>query len=298
MNTSWRIDSAGRRPMPKDDTGPQAAPVKVIAVTGGKGGVGKTTVTANLAVALAEIGREVMVLDADLGLANLDVLLGLQPRFNLSHVLSGERTLEEILVEGPKGIQIVPASSGVRKMASLGAMEHAGLIRAFSDLKRRVDVLLVDTAAGIHDEVLTFARAAHHALVVVCDEPASITDAYALIKVLSREQNVGRFRVVANQTRGLGEGRELFDKLARVCERFLDVTLEYAGAIPHDEFVRRAIQRQAAVVEAFPGSIGAQAFKKLAAKADTWAVPAGARGHLEFFLERLVMAGVGVGALQ
>jgi flagellar biosynthesis protein FlhG len=273
-------------------------PVKVIAVTGGKGGVGKTTVSANLAIALAERGREVMVLDADLGLANIDVLLGLQPRYNLSHVLTGERTLDEIVVTGPKGIMVVPASSGIRQMANLGALEHAGLIRAFSELQSRLDVLLVDTAAGIHEGVLTFARAAHHAVVVVCDEPASLTDAYALIKVLSREQGVGRFHVVASQTRSPGEGRELYQKLVRVCDRFLDVTLEYAGHVPHDEFVRRAIQRQAAVVDAFPGCLASQAFKNLAARADTWLAPDGARGHLEFFVERLVGAGTGASALQ
>jgi flagellar biosynthesis protein FlhG len=273
-------------------------PVKVIAVTGGKGGVGKTTVSANLAVALAERGREVMVLDADLGLANVDVLLGLQPRWNLSHVLAGERTLDEIAVAGPKGIRVVPASSGLRRMANLGALEHAGLVRAFSGLQARLDVLLVDTAAGINDSVLTFARAAQHAVVVVCDEPASLTDAYALIKVLSREQGVGRFHVVASQTRSPGEGRELYGKLVRVCDRFLDVALEYAGHVPYDEFVRRSIQRQAAVVEAYPGCLASLAFKNLAARADTWLAPDGARGHLEFFVERLVAAGTGASALQ
>ncbi|HUO95088.1 MAG TPA: MinD/ParA family protein [Steroidobacteraceae bacterium] len=279
------------RPLP-------SRPVKVIAVTGGKGGVGKTNVTANLAVALAERGQSVLVLDADLGLANIDVVLGLQPRWNLSHVLSGERVLEEIIVEGPRGIRVVPASSGIRQMANLGALEHAGLIRAFSDLGQRVDTLLIDTAAGLHDSVLTFARAAHHVLIVVCDEPASLTDAYALIKVLSREHRVQNFRVLANQTRSPGEGQDLYQKLARVCDRFLDVTLDYVGSIPYDEFLRRAVQRQSAVVEAFPGSVAAQGFKKLAGRADTWAVPGGARGHLEFFLERLVMAHSGVGALQ
>jgi flagellar biosynthesis protein FlhG len=273
-------------------------PVKVIAVTGGKGGVGKTNVTANLAVALADRGQSVLLLDADLGLANVDVVLGLQPRWNLSHVLSGERSLEEVIVEGPRGIRVVPASSGIRQMANLGPLEHAGLIRAFSDLGQRVDVMLIDTAAGLHDSVLTFARAAHHVLVVVCDEPASLTDAYALIKVMSRDHRVQNFRVLANQTRSPGEGRDLYQKLARVCDRFLDVTLEYAGSVPYDEFLRRAVQRQSAVVEAFPGSIASQAFKKLATKADTWAVPGGARGHLEFFVERLVMANTGVGALQ
>jgi len=276
----------------------RARPVKVIAVTGGKGGVGKTSVTANLAIGLAQRGRSTLVLDADLGLANIDVMLGLQPRWNLSHVLSGERTLDEVMVTGPKGIRVVPASSGIRQMANLGPLEHGGLIRAFSDLAQPFDVMLIDTAAGIHDSVLTFTRAAHHVLVVVCDEPASLTDAYALIKVLSRDRGVSRFRVLANQTRTPGEGRDLHQKLARVCDRFLDVTLEYAGSIPYDDFMRRAAQRQAAVIDLYPGAIASQGFKNLASKADTWLAPDGARGHLEFFVERLVMAGNSVGALQ
>lgn len=277
---------------------PGPGPVKVIAVTGGKGGVGKTTVTANLAVSLAARGREVMVLDADLGLANLDVMLGLQSRYNLSHVLAGERSLDEVLVEGPGGIQIIPASSGVRRMVNLSALEKAGLIRAFSDLRRHVDVLLLDMAAGIHEDVLMFSRAAHHVLVVVCDEPASLTDAYALIKVLSRDMGVSRFRILANQTRALGEGRDLYDKLLKVCDRFLDVTLDYAGAVPQDDFVRRSIQRQKAVAELYPGSLGGQSFKKLAATADSWGNPVGASGHLEFFVERLVLGRPGVSSLQ
>jgi flagellar biosynthesis protein FlhG len=277
---------------------PGRGPVKVIAVTGGKGGVGKTTVTANLAVSLAERGRDVMVLDADLGLANLDVMLGLQPRYNLSHVLAGERSLEDVLVDGPAGIKIIPASSGVRRMVNLSAMEQAGLIRAFSDLKRNVDVLLLDTAAGIHDDVMMFSRAAHHVLVVVCDEPASLTDAYALIKVMSREMGVARFRILANQTRVLGEGRDLYDKLHKVCDRFLDVTLDYAGAVPQDDFIRRSIQHQKAVAELYPGSLGGQSFKKLAATADSWGTPAGASGYLEFFVERLVLGRSGVSSLQ
>ena len=177
-------------------------------------------------------------------------------------------------------------------------MEQAGLIRAFSDLRRNVDVLLLDTAAGIHDEVLMFSRAAHHVLVVVCDEPASLTDAYALIKVMSREMGVTRFRILANQTRVLGEGRDLYDKLRKVCDRFLDVTLDYAGAVPQDDFIRRSIQRQKAVTELFPGSLGGQAFKKLGVTADSWGTPVGASGHLEFFVERLVLGRPGVSSLQ
>jgi flagellar biosynthesis protein FlhG len=268
-------------------------PVKVLAVTGGKGGVGKTTVSANLAVAIAAQGRDVMLVDADLGLANVDVLLGLHTRFHLGHVLSGECSLEDAIVTGPRGVQVVPAASGIKRMANLSQTEHAGLIRAFSDLYHRVDVLVVDTAAGLHDSVVTFTQAAHHVLVVVCDEPASITDAYALIKVMSREHGVRRFQILASQTRRTDEGPRLFEKIKRVCDRFLDVTLEFAGSVPFDDYLRRAVQRQSVVVEAYPQSISSVALKNLAQRADKWSVPQGARGHLEFFVERMVGAQTG-----
>src|SRR5690349_19124119 len=160
-------------------------PVRVIAVTGGKGGVGKTSVSVNLATGLAGSGKRVVLLDGDLGLANVDVLLGLSPRYTLAHVLSGERTLDEILVKTPQGFHIVPSASGAADLASLGAAAHLGLVQAFSSLASRIDVLIIDTAAGIASGVLQFSQAAQHVLVVICDEPASLTDAYALIKVLS-----------------------------------------------------------------------------------------------------------------
>ena len=164
----------------------QSRLIKVIAVTGGKGGVGKTNVTLNTAISMAQQGKRVMVLDADLGLANVDVLLGLRVVKNLSHVLSGECTLDEVLVEGPCGIKIAPATSGSQSMTELTPTEHAGLIRAFSELRSQIDVLIVDTAAGISDMVLSFSRASQDILVVVCDEPTSLTDAYALIKKIGR----------------------------------------------------------------------------------------------------------------
>lgn len=263
-------------------------PVRVIAVTGGKGGVGKTSVSVNLATGLAAAGRRVVLLDGDLGLANVDVLLGLSPRYTLAHVLAGERTLDEILVSTRQGFQIVPAASGAADLAALSAGGHLGLVQAFSALAARLDVLLVDTAAGIAPGVLQFAQASQHVLVVVTDEPASLTDAYALIKVLSRDHGVSRFRVVANMSRGPGEGERLFRKLTAVTGRFLDVILEYVGEIPEDEHVRRAIRVQRPVLDAYPGSPAGRAFKKLAARADTWPVPTGPRGNLEFFVERLV----------
>lgn len=263
-------------------------PVQVIAVTGGKGGVGKTSVSVNLATGLAAAGKRVVLLDGDLGLANVDVLLGLTPRYTLAHVLAGERTLDEILVQAPQGFSIVPAASGAADLAGMAGPAHLGLVQAFSTLAARIDTLIIDTAAGIAPGVLQFSQAAQHVLVVICDEPASLTDAYALIKVLSRNYGVGRFRVLANMTRGHGEGAALYRKLEKVTGRFLDVTLEYAGEIPEDEALRKAIRAQRPVLEVFPGSPSGKAFKKLALAADTWPVPAGPRGNLEFFVERLV----------
>ncbi len=268
-----------------------ANPVQVIAVTGGKGGVGKSCVSVNLATGLAAKGKRVVLLDGDLGLANVDVLLGLSPRYTLAHVLSGERTLDEIMVSAPQGFKIVPAASGAADLASMAGAGHLGLVQAFSGLATRLDVLIIDTAAGIAPGVLQFSQAAQHVLVVICDEPASLTDAYALIKVLARDHGVKRFRVVANMSRAAGEGASLFDKLERVTARFLDVILEYAGEIPEDERVRRAIKAQRPVLDAYPGSPAGRAFKKLAAAADTWPVPEGPRGNLEFFVERLVRRG-------
>ena len=266
----------------------QPRPVRVVAVTSGKGGVGKTNVSVNLAIALAGAGHKVMLMDADLGLANVDVLLGLQPTLNLSHVMSGEHTLEEVIIPGPAGIKIVPAASGVRRMAELGSSECAGLIRAFSELSHDLDVLLIDTAAGISSDVVSFSRAAQEVIVVVCDEPASITDAYALIKLLSRDFGLRRCRVLCNMTGSAQQGQALFDKLSRATDRFLDVVLDFIGTVPYDEYLRKSVQRQRAVIEAYPGSRSALAFKNLARKAANWPMPECAGGHLEFFVERLI----------
>ena len=265
-----------------------ARPVQVLAVTGGKGGVGKTSVAVNLAAALAGAGKRVVLLDGDLGLANVDVFLGLSPRYTLQHVLSGERTLDEILLESSQGFQVVPAASGIAQLANLDAPAHLGLVQAFSSLAARIDVLIVDTAAGIAHGVTQFSQAAQQVVVVICDEPASLTDAYALVKVLSRQHGVNRFRVVANMARSPGAGADLFHRFERVAARFLDVVLDFVGEIPLDECLRRAVRAQRPVLDAYPASPAAGAFKKLAARADKWPVPAGPRGNVEFFVERLV----------
>jgi len=263
-------------------------PVRVIAITSGKGGVGKSNVAVNLAVTLAQSGERVMVMDADLGLANIDVLLGLSPKMNLSHVLNGECSLEDTIIDGPAGIKIVPAASGVAAMSDLTPAQNAGVIRSFSELTEPVDTLIVDTAAGLSDSVVSYARAAREIVIVVCDEPASITDAYAMIKVLHRDYGVHRFHVLANQAQSIQQGRELYNKLARVSEKYLDVALNFLGSIPYDDYLKKAVQKQKCVSEAYPRSPSALAFRQIAKKTQQWPVPKTMEGHLEFFIERLV----------
>lgn len=263
-------------------------PVQVIAVTGGKGGVGKSNVSVNLSIALAEKHRRVVLLDADFGLANIDVLLGIRADKTIADVLSGEYDLRDILIKGPGGIRIVPAASGVQQMASLDVQQHGAMIQAFSELSDQLDILVIDTAAGISDSVVSFVRAAQEAIVVVCDEPSSITDAYALIKLLNKEYGMVRFRVLANMVANPKQGHHLFAKLSGVCERFLDVSMQYAGAIPFDEQVRAAVKKQKAVIDFAPNCKASQAYRQLATKIDGWPILSSPRGHLEFFVENLL----------
>lgn len=262
--------------------------IKVIAVSGGKGGVGKTNISLNTAISLANLGKKVLILDADLGLANVDVMLGLRVEKNLSHVLSGECELDDILIEGPSGIHVIPATSGTQSMVDLSQSDHAGLIRAFSHLKAEFDVLIVDTAAGISDMVLSFCRASQDVVLVVCDEPTSITDCYALMKLLSRDHSIFKFKIVANMVKNTKEGQQLFAKLSKVTDRFLDVAIELVAIIPYDENIRKAARKQKAIVEAFPNSPSSLSFKLLAKKITSWPIPKHASGHLEFFIEQLI----------
>jgi len=263
-------------------------PIQVVAVTGGKGGVGKTSVSVNLSLALAGLDQRVVLLDADLGLANVDVQLGIRADRTIADVMDGHCDLKDVLIRVDDRLSIIPAASGVQSLVQMGPLEHAGIISAFGELADEMDVLVIDSAAGISEHVISFVRAAQEILIVVCDEPSSMTDAYALIKVLNRDCQKRDFRVVANMTRSADEGPRLFSKFSRVAERFLDVNLHYAGNIPQDDMVRKATQRQRAVVQAYPGCPASRAFQNLARTVSEWPVEKQASGHLEFFVERLV----------
>jgi len=260
---------------------------QVIAVSGGKGGVGKTTLAVNLGAALANAGQRVLLLDGDFGLANIDVQLGLTPRYTLQHVLSGERTLAEIIQPVSERLYVVPSASGVASMARLSTTEHAAIVQAFATLPQSFDTLLVDTAAGIGEQVLQLASAAAHVLIVLCDEPASLTDAYGLIKVLGRDCGVRRFQILSNRVSHGESGEMLFRRLQKVTDRYLDVQLQYAGEVPEDPLLVKAVRSQRAVVQAYPGSPSARALSLLAARTREWRLPSAGTGRIEFFFERL-----------
>jgi flagellar biosynthesis protein FlhG len=263
---------------------------KVIAVCSGKGGVGKTNVASNIAVALGKLGRNVCLLDADVSLANVDVLLGLQPIYNLSHVVTGESDLASTIIPGPGNIRIVPASTGNFCMTDLPPASQAAIIQSFGELKDQPDVLVVDTAAGITPSVARFVQAAQHPVVVVRDEPASLTDAYALIKVFSQNYGISRFNVVTNQSTHAAAGRKLFRKLLQVSDSYLDIVLRHLGDVPADNYLLKAVQEQRAVAEAYPRSPSGLAFRNIGKAIDALPQRREATGGIEFFFERLLTA--------
>ncbi|WP_028382998.1 MinD/ParA family protein [Legionella moravica] len=263
-------------------------PITVIAVSAGKGGVGKSNVSVNLAVALAQMNKNVMLFDADLGLANVDIMLGLHTKFNLSHVIQGICHLSDIILQGPNGISVIPSASGTEFMTQLTYAEHAGIIDSFNELTDDLDYMIIDTAAGISDTVLSFTRSSQELIVVVCDEPTSLTDAYALIKVMSKRYEWTHFHILANMVRNMKDGRELFNKLFRVSEQFLDVHLDYLGAIPFDEHIHKAVKMQKPVLTAYPDSEASEALRELADTISNWPAKPALGGNTSFFLERLV----------
>jgi flagellar biosynthesis protein FlhG len=263
-------------------------PPQVIAVSSGKGGVGKTNIVANLAVALSKAGKRVLVLDADLGLGNLDVLLGLVPRYTIEHVLAGARRIEDILVEGPAGMRILPASSGIQALTALTESQQLLLQSELEHLSSQADVLLIDTGAGISPVVTFFASSAHETIVVLSPEPTSLTDAYALIKVLARQYREHRFKVLVNQAKHPREALDVFRKLDQAADRFLHVAIDYIGYIPSDDYVPLAVMQQRAVADLFPDAPASRAFAKLARDVGHWPRPGLPKSSVQLLWQRLV----------
>ena len=261
---------------------------RVIAVTSGKGGVGKTSFAANAAIVLAKRRKRVLILDADLGLANIDVLLGLKPQFNLLHLIEGQKTLNDILVRGPAGVEILPAGSGIETLASLDERRKVLLIERLEEIEGRYDVVLIDTGAGISSNVIYFNLAAQASVVIVTPEPTSRTDAYALIKILFLNHAQKRFQILVNQAASESEGRRVYQILAETADRHLgDVSLGYLGCLTHDPRVAEAVRMQRPVVEQFPNCPFAGQIRAIGSKLASLPVP-DLDGSLGFFWRRLL----------
>lgn len=261
----------------------------VFSVTSGKGGVGKTNISVNLALQLTKMGKRVVILDADLGLANVDVILGIAPKLNLFHLFHEGMTLEKILCETPYGFRILPAASGVSDMVSLSTGQKLDLLEAMDYLEGGIDHLIVDTGAGINDNVLYFNIAAQERLVVLTTEPTSLTDAYALIKVLKQNHGVDRFRVVVNMARDEKAAKEIYVKLYNACDHFLSgVSLDLVGFIPHDPAVRKAVIAQTPFCHQSPDAPASLALAQVATKINNWKVTAKADGNIKFFWKKLL----------
>jgi flagellar biosynthesis protein FlhG len=262
--------------------------LRTMAITSGKGGVGKTNVVVNLALELARLGRKVLLIDADLGLANVDVVLGLAPQYSIHDVIQGEKTLQEVVVEGPLGIKILPASSGVSELAQLSNDEKLMILQELDAYDTDADTVLIDTAAGISDMVLYFNTAAQERVVVATGEPTSLTDAYALIKVLFTKRQERRFKILVNNVPDARSAKEVYRKLAMAADHFLGgLSLDYLGFIPTDPAVNKSVMQQKALVEAFPSSPAAQAIKRLAIDMVNMPVEQ-TSGNIKFFWRRLV----------
>jgi len=264
--------------------GARLSPPRVICVSSGKGGVGKTNIVTNLGHSLAQAGKKVLILDADLNLANVDILLGLTPRYNLHHVFMGEKSLQEVVIQGPAGLLILPASSGIMELADLSEHQRLYFLTEMEAMSAAIDIMLIDTAAGINNNVIYFNLAAQERIVVLTPEPTSLTDAYALIKVLSGRHNVKKFRILVNLARSEKEALLVFKKISMVADRFLDsLSLDYLGHVPYDSKLPQAVRQQRLVSDIFPQAQASRIFAKLSERLCREEPEIKTDGNIKFF---------------
>lgn len=239
---------------------------RIIAVTSGKGGVGKSNFTINFGLALMSFGQKVMVLDADLGLANIDVILGISPQYNLYHVLKGERSIKEVITEGPEGLKIIAGGSGIQEMANLRKWQVEQFVNKLEDLEGLADILIIDTSAGLNKNVMTFVLAADEVIVITTPEPTAITDAYGLVKAMAARRTHGVINLVVNRVENAEEGDITASKFSVVAEKFLKLNIGHLGFILDDPLVSKAVKNQEPFYLKFPRSPAAQCVQKLAAQ--------------------------------
>ncbi|MDR1689598.1 MAG: MinD/ParA family protein [Clostridiales bacterium] len=240
---------------------------RVITVTSGKGGVGKSNFTANLGISLSKTGKRVVIIDADFGLANIEVLFGIIPQYSLANVLSGQKELKDIISEGPHGVKFLSGGSGLRDLANINERQMTYIIEKLSYLDSVSDIILIDTGAGISDSVLNFVKASKEAVIITTPEPTSVTDGYAIIKAV-RESNgdMPEIKVIINRVDDSKEGFEIFDKISKVAKRFLEVDLTNLGYIPYDNNVIRAVKSQQPLIMTYPNSEASKAIEAIAGR--------------------------------
>ncbi len=282
---------AMNRPAADADRTARPGATRVFSVTSGKGGVGKTAVVANLAVLLARMGKRVLILDADLGLANIDVVFGIAPGHNLNHFFTGEQPLDAILTDGPEGIKILPAGSGVQRFTRLDSEQKMRLLEALDSMNNDFDFVLIDTEAGISENVTYFNTAAQEILVVTTPEPTAITDAYALMKLLSNQFHEKHFNLIVNFIKNEEEALDVYRKLTMVANRYLDISIDYIGSIPKDKLMVDAIRKQQVLVQLFPDSKTSMAFEALARTIMQEPQIIEPKGSIQFFWKRLLEFG-------
>jgi len=261
---------------------------EVIGIASGKGGVGKTTTSVNLAVALSQLGHSVMLFDADLGLANAQIALGARAEYNLGHFLAGQKSLQEIMVHTRQGIKLIPGASGMQELAGLSHVQAASIVQSFGALTEDVDYLIVDVAAGISPSVLSFLAACQRRFIVVKDDPSSIADAYGTIKILVKEMELNEIYLLPNMMPTQADGWKLYKKLNDVCVRFLGESVHYLTSIEEDEMVLRALKKYQSVMELAPGTAAARDYRRLAEACTQLRPIDHPSGGLQFFMERLL----------
>jgi flagellar biosynthesis protein FlhG len=272
-----------------NENGSPKKAVKTIAIASGKGGVGKTNITASLGIALQKLGKKVVIVDADLGLSNITILLNRQGKKTIKDLIDGTATLSEILIDGPHGIRILPAGEGVQDLTRLDEFQRLKLLDAFESYEGDVDVLLIDNAAGISENVTFFCAAAQELIVVTTPEPTAWVDAYHLIKVLFTEYQENKFHILVNSCKNEDEAHEVFQTLTRATDRFLSISLDYLGWLPYDEDVKKAVRAQTAFIDFIPRNFISQCAREIAAK--MLDKPSAVKGSLQFFIGSLLSAG-------
>jgi flagellar biosynthesis protein FlhG len=278
----------------RDAKANRLAAAPTFAITSGKGGVGKTNVVANLAAALILKHKRVLVIDADLGLANLDLFLGVKPKYTLADFFAGAASLDEIITVSRNGILLLPGASGVQEITALRRDQKLALLTELDALTHEMDLVLIDTASGISDAVTYFTTAAQEIIVVVTPEPSSLTDAYAVVKVLASTYHEKHFRILANNVSGEEEACRMFDTLSRTALRFLNASLDLLGWIPRDPQLMGSVARAQMVVDDALDAPSAQAFLSIANRLlDSIAAGVRVKGNLQFFFQRMLEGGRG-----